>query len=438
VLARLVWMLLGRRRAPGWRQHLATIERIACMAPAAFETWQADALARHLAWAVETIPYHQERVTPGAGLEAFPVLRRADLQAHLEALRDPARAPASLRKETSGGSTGEPVVLYQDDAYWVYDVATEAYVLRSWGLTPWCRSAFLWGSDQDVQDLPRRERMWMGLLGRLLVNAFRMGETELAQAADDLERHDPEYIQGYASALALMAAWLLEHRPDHTIRPAAIRSSAEMLTPETRALVERAFQAKVYDFYGSRESASIAAECPAGRLHVQGHGRVVEIVGDDGRPAEPGEPGRLLVTDLTNRAFGLIRYETGDVSSWAEPTACPCGCPFPVLEKIHGRTSDFITTPEGERLHGEWFTHLFYGREGVERFQVYQPTLDRLEVRTVGTATEADLADLLDAIRERVGPSVTVAFDHVGAIATGRSGKHRFTRSDVPFLPESS
>ena len=134
----------------------------------------------------------------------------------------------------------------------------------------------------------------------------------------------------------------------------------------------------------------------------------------------------------------MIRYETGDVSSWAEPTDCPCGCPFPVLEKIHGRTSDFITTPDGERLHGEWFTYLFYGRPGVSQFQVYQPALDRLEVRTVGSADEAELADLLTAIRERVGPQVTVTFQNVASIAPTSSGKHRLTLSDVPFLPEEA
>ena len=143
----------------------------------------------------------------------------------------------------------------------------------------------------------------MRLLDRLLINAFRMGEAELEQAADDLERQQPLYMQGYASALALMAAWLLEHRPDHRIKPRAIRSSAEMLSPAARTLVERAFGARIYDFYGSRESASIAVECPAGRLHVQGHARIVEIVDDDGRPTPPGVPGRLLVTDMSNRAL---------------------------------------------------------------------------------------------------------------------------------------
>lgn len=437
MLARLTWVLLSRHRYPGWRPRLATIRRLGSLSREAFRTWQAEAIRRYLQWAGATIPHFRDVLRPGAHLEDLPVLSRADVQTHVEALRDPTRPREALRRESSGGSTGEPVVVYQDQAYHSWDHATEAHVFETWGLDPWCRSAFLWGADRDIVDLPRRERLWIWLLGQEVVNAFRMGETELAAAADRLERFQPVYLQGYASALELMAAWLLEHRPDHGIRPRAIRSSAETLTSPARALIERAFASRVYDFYGSRESASIAAECPAGGMHVQAHARVVEIVDEQGRPVGPSTPGRLLVTDLTNRAFGLLRYETGDVASWATDGDCPCGSPYPRLERIFGRTSDFITTPDGERIHGEWFTHLFYGRQDVKRFQVYQPDRHRLEVRTVGSASEADLADLLQTIRTRMGPGVEVTWERLDSIPSTVSGKRRFTVSDVPFLPKA-
>ena len=104
------------------------------------------------------------------------------------------------------------------------------------------------------------------------------------------------------------------------------------------------------------------------------------------------------------------------------------------MQRVHGRTSDFFTTPAGKRIHGEWFTHLFYGRTGVERFQVHQRSLTLVEVRTVGSATEADLAPLLGKMREALGEGVTVVWQRVDDIPLTRAGKHRFTLSDVPFL----
>jgi hypothetical protein len=71
----------------------------------------------------------------------------------------------------------------------------------------------------------------------------------------------------------------------------------------------------------------------------------------------------------------------------------------------------------------------------VRRFQVRQTALDAVDVLTVGEAGEADLAPLLASMRARLGPGVTVAWRRVDAIPAGRSGKHRFTVSDVPFLP---
>jgi phenylacetate-CoA ligase len=117
------------------------------------------------------------------------------------------------------------------------------------------------------------------------------------------------------------------------------------------------------------------------------------------------------VTDLSNRAFGLIRYENGDAASWStDPRPCPCGSSYPRLERVWGRTSDFVTTPSGERVHGEWFTHLFYGKDDVVRFQVRQTALDAVDVLTVGPAGEATMAPILAIMRARLGDGVRVAW----------------------------
>jgi phenylacetate-CoA ligase len=400
----------------------------------AFRRARDEALAEHLAWAATTVPFHRERVRPAAVLAEFPVLTRADLQAHREALRDPTRPASALREEASGGSTGEPVRLWRDAGSVAGAFATEVLVFRWWGLRPWCRQAILWGDDRVRARETLRERLADRASGVLFLNAFAMDDARMADFAARAERHRPEYVLGYASALDLFASFLARE-PRFRIRPRVVRSAAEALSPDARARIEAAFACPVRDFYGSRESPALAAQCAHGGFHVLAHGRVVEVVGDDGAPCPPGVPGRVLVTDLENRAFGLVRYENGDVASLApEEEPCACGCPYPRLERVLGRTSDFVTTPSGERIHGEWFTHLFYGREGVRRFRVRQRSLERVEVETVGEAGEAALAPLLAAMRERLGPGVAVAWRRVDDLPAGPSGKRRFTVSDVPFL----
>ena len=410
------------------------VARVAALPADALATYRASALGAHLKWAATTIPFHKARVTPDASIEAFPILDRSTIQEAREALRDPTRPVEELHEETSGGSTGEPVRLWNDATYAAWTFATEIHVLSTWGLKPWCRRAYLWGDDREQKDIGWKERVARRLYRDVFLNAFEMDDARMATFDERLDAIRPALVQGYATALDLFASYLLrtKRRP---ARPVAVRSSAEALSDEARARVESAFGAPVRDFYGSRESSSLAAQCAHGGFHVLAHGRLIELVDDAGNAVDPGVPGRVLVTDWTNRAFGLIRYANGDVASWSpDRTPCPCGSAYPRLERIWGRMSDFLTTPSGERIHGEWFTHLFYGKEGIERFQVHQKALDRVEVSTVGPAGFPIIEPLLFRIRTRFGRGVTVTWKTVASIPLTKSGKHRFTISDVPYL----
>lgn len=430
----LAWRWLEGRRNPGWGERVAEIRRWARGARGELVRRQAEALRAHLDWARAQVPFWRERLRPGGGLAEAPILTRADLQTRLEALIDERRPSGELRPDASGGSTGQPVRVVHDRAYWTATFATEAWLNEQWGLAPWATTAYLWGDDRAAGAVGRKERLRQRLLGRLTLNAFAMDEARMAGFAHALERFRPEVVQGYAGALDLFATYLLRVPRRGRLRPRVVRSAAETLTPPARERIEGAFGVPVRDVYGSREAASLAAQCLHGGFHVLEHGKVLEIVDERGAPAAPGAPGRVLVTDLTNRALALIRYENGDVAAWdPDPAPCPCGSPYARLARVLGRTSDFLTAPSGERIHGEWFTHLFYGRSDVTRFQVRQRAPGEVDVLTVGSATEASLAPVLAQMRARLGPRVRVAWRAVDEIPLTASGKHRFTISDVPW-----
>jgi phenylacetate-CoA ligase len=434
----LAWRLLEGRRNPGWRERLAEIRMRSRGPREALVAWQGQAVAAHLEWARAHIPFWRARLRGDTRLTDVHPLTRTDLQTSLDALVDERRPKSELRPDASGGSTGQPVRVVHDRDYWTWTFATEAWLAERWGLEPWARTAYLWGDDRSAR--PGFKERWRNrLLDRLTLNAFAMDEARMAAFAETLARFEPEVVQGYASALDLFAAFLLSQPRARAIRPKVVRSAAETLLPAQRERIEKAFGVPVRDVYGSREAAGLAAQCLHGGFHALEHGKVLEIVDDAGNPARPGAPGRVLVTDLTNRAMGLIRYENGDVAAWdtaREP--CACGSPYARLARVLGRTSDFVTTPAGERIHGEWFTHLFYGRDDVVRFQVHQRALEAVDLLTVGSATEGSLAPLLARIRERLGPRVAVTWRSVTEIPASASGKHRFTKSDVPWASHAS
>ena len=103
------------------------------------------------------------------------------------------------------------------------------------------------------------------------------------------------------------------------------------------------------------------------------------------------------------------------------------------MKQILGRSADIIRSPSGRLIHGEFFTHLFYDVEGVERFQVRQTAVDRLVVSVVATeAFDEQARNRLSAkIAAHGDPGFHVAWRRVPRIEPGPSGKFRFTLSDL-------
>ena len=214
------------------------------------------------------------------------------------------------------------------------------------------------------------------------LNAFRMTESDLLRFCAMLEKWKPPYLTGYASALYRFAQFAGSAGYGH-LRFRAIRSSAEMLYPHYRSLIQGVFKSPVFNFYGSREVNNLAAECPENRcLHLISSWRYVEITDEAGRTVPDGETGYITVTDCGNQAMPFIRYRNEDMGAMCR-VPCGCGRPTPVLESLLGRSSDLIRTRSGKLIHGEFFTHLFYGRDDIELFQVQQCSKEKLIVRYV-------------------------------------------------------
>lgn len=113
----------------------------------------------------------------------------------------------------------------------------------------------------------------------------------------------------------------------------------------TRARIETAWGARVFDHCGLTEVGPIGIEClenPAG-LHLLESEYLVEVIdSDSGRTIQPGSLGELVLTNLGRIGSPLIRYRTGDIVR-LDPRPCPCGRQLIRLDGgILGRTDDMI------------------------------------------------------------------------------------------------
>jgi phenylacetate-CoA ligase len=202
----------------------------------------------------------------------------------------------------------------------------------------------------------------------------------VAQQAGAILDHRPAYLQAHATNLrALARLWLDERLPHPGIRE--VRSFAEVLTPETRALIRRAWDVPATDVYSTQECGVLALQCPKQEhLHVQSENAWVEVLRDDGRACAPGEIGRVVVTALHNFAMPLIRYDIGDYAEVGHP--CGCGRGLPVLTRVMGRVRNMLKLPSGDT---RWplIGYRYRDLAPVRQFQAVQKSLDEVELRLV-------------------------------------------------------
>jgi phenylacetate-CoA ligase len=202
-------------------------------------------------------------------------------------------------------------------------------------------------------------------------------------------------------------------------------------------VIEEVLGCKVTNRYGCEEVSLIACECERHQgLHVNADGVYVEIL-RDGRPARPGEAGSVIVTDLTNRAMPLLRYQVGDVAVMSERT-CPCGRGLSLLERVEGREADYVVTAAGELISGISLTENFALEvPGIAQLQIIQETVRHFLFRVVrGPEFGPDsLQRIKSLVVQRFGTGVTFQCEYVERIPQEPSGKYRFciSRVENPF-----
>jgi phenylacetate-CoA ligase len=442
VIHQLHWRVSKARECPGIHECLRELEREGPLSASAWLERCQERLHALLLFAKHNVRYYRDTfksagvdvasASPGADFWRIPTLTKCSIRDHLQDLIADTADRSRMFPNATGGSTGTPMKFYQDRQVQAVSDAMDAYVRGWWGIKPYDRTASVWGADREFHTLSWKERLYHWRMRTRSLNAFRMTDESLLEFCRMLVRWRPPYLVGYASALEALARCAASHQLD-ALRFRAIRSAAETLWPAQRQLIEQTFQSPVYNFYGSREVPNLAAECPEEkRLHLISTWRYVEITDEQGHALPAGEPGYILVTDLSNYTMPFIRYKNDDMGRLAKEP-CPCGRPSPVLEDLLGRSSDLIRTPHGDIVHGEFFTHLFYGRSDIRQFQVHQTALDRLVVRYVpiGEPSKAFIDELPAMIRARLGENVRVVMEPCAQIPVPPSGKHRFTISDV-------
>jgi phenylacetate-CoA ligase len=216
--------------------------------------------------------------------------------------------------------------------------------------------------------------------------------------------------------------------------PKVIQTSSESLFESNRELIEKAFECKIYDWYGQSEYVVSAGQCPEGNYHINVESGIMEFVKDNENVA-PGELGEIVGTGFYNYSMPFIRYKLGDVGKSSDEV-CACGRALPILESLDGRVNDIITTPDGKIISGLAFHHYWRRRinpylPNVEDAHVIQKSKSKLLIELVKKEgySDKETQKILTELKMLLGSGMEIEFKDMDSIQTGN--KRRFTESEL-------
>jgi len=180
--------------------------------------------------------------------------------------------------------------------------------------------------------------------------------------------------------------------------------------PASRARIESAWGARVFDHNGLTEVGAVGVECPenpAG-IHILESEYIAEVIDPaTTQPVPQGTIGELVLTNLGRWGSPALRYRTGD-SVKVDPHPCPCGRSFLRLQGgILGRTDDMIHV-RGNNLYPSALEAVIHRFPEVSEYRVEVDqreslTALRIELEPTRDSLATGLADRVDqAIRQEL------------------------------------
>jgi len=414
-------------------RHLKTGDAFQRQAPEKVKLAQEDALNNLLNYVKENSPYYKQILGDIKDVKDFtkiPFLTKQLLIKEFSNICTPKAKGASLK--TTGGSTGEPVKIYKDsDALARERAATwRSYEWANVGIGD--KQARFWGVPHNSKNALKAKIIDF-ISNRKRVSAFNLTKESLDEYYQTMVKFKPSYFYGYVSVIRRFSEHMREYNLPKIESVRSIITTSEVLTEGDRKVIEDVWKVKVFNEYGCGEVGSIAHECEHGNMHIVADNMLIEIIDQDGNPAETGE---VVVTDFYNYATPMIRYKVGDFATLSHE-ACPCGRTLPILKGIHGRAYDIIQTPSGKSVHPEAVIYIFeelqQEHHAFRQFQIIQRELDKLDVYIIPRANwSSTMESLITAgIHNKIDAAFQLSFFKTPEIKREKSGKMRVVKSEL-------
>ncbi|WP_418512169.1 phenylacetate--CoA ligase family protein [Corallibacter sp.] len=386
--------------------------------------------------AIMNVPYYEEwakkeGVHPNdiktlSDLERFPILEK------MQVLKSPDKFINKLENKVNGlkalstsGTTGSPLTVFTNNKCRAEHYAFFTRLRRWYGVDRFDKRATFFGrvlQKANNKTLPfwRYDKFQRNLL----MSSYHLSPENLIKYVEKIVDYRPEEIIAYPSSLYPLARFIVESNIA-PIKLKLIITTAEVLHPFQREMINKAFDAPVVNQYGCTEMAFFASECEKGYMHLHPEHGIGEVIDPNNEYSETTR-GEFVVTGLINRVMPLIRYRIGDIVELDNTfKLCECGRSFPVIGNIDGRSDDVLYRKDGTSIGR--LDPVFKGGQGIAEAQITQNSDSSIVVYVVPLKnfSSENEAWLLSQLRKRVGDDLPLRIKVVSNIEKEINGKFR-------------
>lgn len=362
-------------------------------------------------------------------LTLLPILEKIDIINHLDDIKTIAEKDGLV--SLTGGTTGASmkVVYTKEDVQERFAILDHFRAQHGYKLgekTAW----FSGKSLISEADITKGLCSHYDFINKIrFYSTFHINEKNFDIYWKSLNNFKPKFIVGFPSSIYEICK-IADSKGLHlTHKVKVFFPTAETVLPEHREVINRVMGCKLVDQYASSEGAPFILECEAGNMHIHPLTGIFEVVNEHMQPAQEGE---ILVTSFITHGTPLVRYRIGDrISLGSNSEICDCGSLFPIVEKIEGRSTDYILSPTHGKVNLGNISNSTKNISGIIKFQVIQHNSEAVQVLIVTNQdfNSSEKTKFIAALTERLGSQLEITTKIVDDIPTEKSGKFRIVKN---------
>lgn len=356
-------------------------------------------------------------------IKALPIINKAIIKVHQKELVNPL-VNEKVRLGHTSGTTGSglifPYTLEIENKQW----AVWWRYRRALGiqLDTWCG----WLGGRTIIPVSNTKAPFWRInkpCKQVMYSSHHLSASTVQFYYDDIKKRNLSWLHGYPSSAAFLSSLIVEKGLPPIESVKWITTGAENLLEHQIKMMHQAFpNAMVRTHYGLSESVANFSQDISGKWKIDYDFAYPEFV-----PVDEAKPSicRIVGTNFYNKAFPLIRYDTGDLAkvNWVDGK--------PEIVEIYGRQEDYIELPNGVKLGR--LDHVFKDCVNIREAQIHQIRQDLIELRVVKDQnySQKDEDLLIKEASSRFGKEVELKISYCERIERTKAGKVRFVVSEL-------